>query len=892
MIKIDKQLAIAAISAITLILFIGCGNEALYKDKNYTIKKDGVKQGKYRALVKSDTHIVSDYMSNVSSNLSSLVEFKFSINGKDNELSFGVNHTANLYSKNNETVVVDIVFGKNTKRQYKKEEIKTIQPNTKVIFKLDMSEIMAAFKKDGFYTDIHGEKIFETDFRGVYLAGGIFPMSWDFENLVSMPQSQLKDNDGDGIFEVEQIFNVYNEDAHTSSEWKLKNDISAYPTFSCDVPLLTAIYNMTLDEMVMNMEKDGTFRTGEKWAGVWTRDVSYSIVLGLGMTEPTYSKTSMMRKVKNQRIIQDTGTGGAWPISSDRVVWALSAWELYKHTGDIDWLKNSFEIIKNSVADDEQTIFDKQTGLVRGESSFLDWRKQTYPLWMQPADIQISLNLGTNAAYCEVLNILSMMAKELNLESKHYTKLSEQVKEGINNHLWSKENKYYGQYLYGRRHKTLSTRAEALGEAFCILYDVADETKKELLFENVPVLSYGIPCIYPQIPNISPYHNNGIWPFVQAFWTLAGAKEKQSHIVDHGLASMLRQAGLFLTNKENMVGDDGDFAGTVLNSDRQLWSVAGMLSMVYKVIFGINHDTDRLHFNPVIPQNYGKNFKLSNFKYRNSTLEISIKGFGNEIESFKIDGKVSSKHEFPASLSGNHTIDIVMNNKATTKRAKIVTNYTTVESPQLTVKAGQLSWNKIKNCTKYGIFKDGLLIESISTTTYKLSNNSHSEYQVVAIDANNISSFMSNPVEYGSTKFHKTLQCESFNYKRKNSTKGYNGKGYVEVNLSNNAPLQMSVTAPQAGEYNIQFRYSNGSGPINTDNKCGIRSLYVNNKYTHSVVFPQRGKDEWSNWGETSHATINLKKGKNRIELRYNNHNANMNREVNRCLIDEITISK
>ena len=33
------------------------------------------------------------------------------------------------------------------------------------------------------------------------------------------------------------------------------------------------------------------------------------------------------------------------------------------------------------------------TGMVKNESSFLDWRQQTYPAWMQPADIYQSENL-------------------------------------------------------------------------------------------------------------------------------------------------------------------------------------------------------------------------------------------------------------------------------------------------------------------------------------------------------------------------------------------------------------------------------------------------------------------------------------------------------------------
>jgi len=47
--------------------------------------------------------------------------------------------------------------------------------------------------------------------------------------------------------------------------------------------------------------------------------------------------------------------------------------------------------------------YDAGTGLVKGESSFLDWREQTYPKWMQPADIYESENLGTNAVHYQAL---------------------------------------------------------------------------------------------------------------------------------------------------------------------------------------------------------------------------------------------------------------------------------------------------------------------------------------------------------------------------------------------------------------------------------------------------------------------------------------------------------
>ena len=78
------------------------------------------------------------------------------------------------------------------------------------------------------------------------------------------------------------------------SEWKLKNDISGYPQLTTPNRLHAAIYNMGLDEMVNAVEPDTTLRTGKAWGGVWTRDVSYSIILSMAYMQPTASMVSLI----------------------------------------------------------------------------------------------------------------------------------------------------------------------------------------------------------------------------------------------------------------------------------------------------------------------------------------------------------------------------------------------------------------------------------------------------------------------------------------------------------------------------------------------------------------------------------------------------------------------
>ena len=122
--------------------------------------------------------------------------------------------------------------------------------------------------------------------------------------------------------------------------WVKKNDLSSYPRLNSGNTLHDAIFNLGLDEMVNAVEPDTTLRTGKEWAGVWTRDVSYSIILSMAYMQPEASMISLMKKVNpSGQIIQDPGSGGAWPISTDRRIWVVAAYEIYKATGDRLWLE-------------------------------------------------------------------------------------------------------------------------------------------------------------------------------------------------------------------------------------------------------------------------------------------------------------------------------------------------------------------------------------------------------------------------------------------------------------------------------------------------------------------------------------------------------------------------
>jgi len=688
--------------------------------------------------------------------------------------------------------------------------------------------------------------------------------------------------------------NYQSAEGHLDSHWLMSKDASAFPQYKSDFILSDAIYNLALEEMIKAVEPDSTFRTGKEWAGVWTRDISYSIIISMAYLQPRVAQNSLMKKVKNGHIIQDTGTGGAYPVSTDRMIWATAAWELYKVTGDREWLKTAYAVIKNSVDADAENVYDKVTGLVKGESSFLDWREQTYPRWMQPADIFESENLGTNVVHYQANTVLSEMALLLNdnVAALKYKNNAARIKAGVNKYLWLKDKGYFGQYLYGRNFKMLSTRSEALGEALSVLFSVADEEKQESIIARTPVMYYGISCIYPQIPGIPPYHNNAVWPFVQSYWALASAKACNEKSVLESICAIYRPAAMFLTNKENFVAATGDFAGTQINSSNMLWSLSGSLSLVHKVLFGIQFMPDRLTFHPFVPWALKGTRSLTNFKYRKAILNIEMKGFGNTISSFLIDGKAVQNATILANLKGAHNVKIILGDLIVgTLKTNQVENYTAPETPVVTVSGNTISWNKIEGASGYIPVIDGKKTTITTGLNFSFADSLNHEFQVIAVDANHVESFASEPVRIKDNGFATIYEAEDFYPKSSFAYNGFSGKGFVEISKTENKTLTIPVTIKQTGYYSIDYRYSNGNGPINTENKCAIRALYLDDKKISTLVFPHRGKNIWSDWGYSNSVRVLLSKGQHLIKLSFNPANENMNGEINQAMIDYLRVT-
>ena len=701
------------------------------------------------------------------------------------------------------------------------------------------------------------------------------------------------------------IVSNYPEAEFPDGKWTRSRDLSHYPTYTAPTRMEEALFNLALEEVSIAVEPDSTLRTGKEWSGVWTRDVSYSILLGVSHLQTQASINSLVRKVDALgRIIQDTGTGGSWPCSTDRNIWAVAVWEIYKVTGDKKWLEYIYPIIKRSLEDDILVSLDPQTGLLRGESSYLDWREQEYPRWMTPVDIYTSENLGTECVHYRAFSILAELESMFGTaeDAARYRAIAEGIRDGINKYLWMQDKGYYAQYLYGRSNLSASPRSETLGEALAILWGIASEQQAASICSSVACQDYGTACFYPNIADMSPYHNDAMWPFVQAYWMNACKKAGNSAGVMHSIAAISRLAAFCLTNKENMVIYDGRWQGTVINSSRQLWSIAGNLGIVYTVLFGIDFKPEGLHFAPFVPKEMAGVRRLEGFRYRGAIYDITLEGYGDGIRSFTIDG-IKSEPFLDASESGRHQVRIVLNGHLKRSSVNMTANAYSPLTPIVRLQSlgesdgsasASLVWDAVEKAVSYKVLCNGVEVASVQgcadgAESCSFDLPSDGEYQVIAIEENGYESFASEPVSY----FRTTILTDIVSGKMESAPySGYLGRGYVDLALDRNTDVSFTASVPEDGRYLIDFIYGNANGPINTENKCAIRTLYVDGKRLGPVVMPHCGTGAFDTWRLTNPLEGDLTAGKHTFRLVYQSENCNMNILTNSAALDHLRLRR
>ncbi len=677
----------------------------------------------------------------------------------------------------------------------------------------------------------------------------------------------------------------------------------------------------------------GCFETGRLWNYVWTRDTAYAMHLGLAALDPTRARNSLEFKLSERRgggnlqIVQDTGSGGSYPISTDRVAWTVGAWELLQHLDGAErdaFAERSYRALRNTVEHDRRVVYDAEGGLYRGEQSFLDWREQTYPEWTAGDVVHIGTSraLNTNLLHLRALEITAELAVEMGDDPSRYQGWADALREAIRTQLWLEDEGQFSTYVTTELDPAPVRRFDLLGASFAILFDVATPAQATRILSGYPHYGPGAAVVWPQQQDVPIYHNRGEWPFVTAYWLRAAKHAGHDAVADRMMTALMRGAALNLSNMENFEAasgapwlDEGSTSGPVVNSQRQLWSVAAYVSMVHQTLFGLEGESDGLHVRPFVTAAMRELFAgtdelvLNDFPYRGRAVTVvlhlpesagegaltieSIVAAGAAVEGdllTDLEAQVRVDVTLGAGAGGSsltETSDADWRDVFGPRTPRIESVSAAAGGVQLALRTsespGDVTWR---------IYRDGEVVADalpggttswtdaavdasgarspcyVAELTYTRSGN-HSQHsppscwwgagfsRIATVDA----SAMTNVGGAGSTdhgRFH------------------YGSWGDPGHSLT--VP---SFTASQSGEHLFQVTFGNGAGSVNTGITCAIKRLVVEEVATGAVVadgplyMPHLGT--WSRWEDSNFVSAELRAGvEYRVVIRGDDEMVNM----------------
>lgn len=656
------------------------------------------------------------------------------------------------------------------------------------------------------------------------------------------------------------------------------------------IPVLAAMYNMAMHELKSSVTPDGLLLAGASWSTVWTRDIAYAAALGGALAEPAACRASLESRVKDGVIMQDTGTGGGWPISIDRVSWALGGWTLYLSTGDRDWLAYCAKTLEATFAQDE-LVLPAEPVLRPGETSFLDWRKQSYPSWMEPADIGATYAFGTNVLYYVARMLAARMFQKLGrpdeaaVHAEAAAKLARAIEEGF----WSRAMRQYGMVRTAEGY--LDERTDALATALAVISGLAGRHAERAL-AALPRSPWGTPVFSPyKADTPEAYHNYAIWPFVEAFVLMAHAEQQDTQGAARSMACLLRAAMAFGTNKENFHAETGRAEDTVQNSDRQLWSVTGMLALFYYGLFGIQYEHDNIVFAPCVPRAFAGDHWLTNLRIRDMVLDVHLNGYGTGVCTAMVNGKAGSSI-IPLNSKGRIVVEIaLMPTEDDGPEPVYPRAMPNLPAPEWDAPApGLLRWKPVEGATSYCLYADGTALAVTAACTHSIARpDSHCcEYRVQAANATAVSC-LSRPWNSASAEAVWRLAPLRIGEEAEYSVEG--GQAWLDTRPCTSR-LDYEKATLEAGRYRIRVRYCNATNSLGDGDTCALRELWADGRRVAVIPLPHNTQaGQWEDYTYTAPVTVSLQQGEHRFSLRYTKACANANGRTNQCMVRELELT-
>ena len=305
------------------------------------------------------------------------------------------------------------------------------------------------------------------------------------------------------------------------------------------------------------------------------------------------------------------------------------------------------------------------------------------------------------------------------------------------------------------------------------------------------------------------------------------------------LNSIIRAASLNVSNMENLEWqtgqnwvEDGIYAGPVVNSRRQLWSVAGFLGAVVHGVFGLRKENGVWRADPILPERWfteSATLTIENqtFVLGNAQLAAGQITYADESDWTNLYSAAIPSVEL--SGSGNS----VTLNVATDEAARI----DIYRDGELAAQEITAPWEDTSTATSCYSAVSHLKHPSHPSAPSCWWGDNYSRIQLISIDQ---------------------FEVVGGTFSNTHDRAHYDNWGEVDHQMST------TFTANHTGSHYLQLVYGNGSNNIDTGITAAVKWLEVTNSSgatisSGAIVMPQLG--DWDTWGDSSLLALELSAG-------------------------------
>lgn len=417
---------------------------------------------------------------------------------------------------------------------------------------------------------------------------------------------------------------------------------------------------------------DGIIHAGAGYGGEWTRDCAINCWNAASLLHPEVAERSLWSVTEDSMRIGHQ----YW----DKILWVMAAWNHYLLTGNKQFLSKAYACSERTMTELENDCWERLYGLFMGPAVFQDgiaaYPEPVYDSnkWDDSFVLHHKYSLtikclSTNVAYYMAYRTLAEMAREMettNAAQLRWIDAADALRRSIRNHFMAGTD---GRMYYLIDHRGVAHEyQEGIGLGLLLMTDILSASEAAQVVGRTYSSANGIPSVYPCYPRYSEEkpgrHNVMIWPHVNAFYAAGCAHQNQIEPFRTELGNIARLAmqergGNFY---EIYTLDGKPSGGWQCGSlwdkkPHQTWCATGYLNLVLRYVFGLTPSRAGLEIKP-IGLGQRKHCQLTGLRYRNAVLNLTMKGEGSKIKSFKINGK-DAKILIPADAEGELNVVIV-----------------------------------------------------------------------------------------------------------------------------------------------------------------------------------------------------------------------------------------